>query len=79
MGRRGNFDPKKKAKQFSEGTFTASQTGARQEAERYANEQAGIQNAQDVADAVGDTQSFEDFISGKRKKRGKIAAMRAGY
>ena len=59
------FNPKKKAKQFSEGTFTARQTGARLEAERQADEQAGIKNARDIGKAVGDTKSWEDFISGK--------------
>ena len=65
MSRGRNFNPKKKAKQFSYGTFTASQTGARQEAERHAKEMAGIQNARDIGKAVGDQQSWEDFISGK--------------
>ncbi len=65
IARERHFNPRKKAKQFSKGTFTATQTGARQEAERQANEQAGIQNARDVGAAAESTGTWEDFISGK--------------
>lgn len=56
---------KKKAKQFSKGKFTATQTGARQEARRHAREQAGIANAKRVMKAAQRQEDFEDLIGGK--------------
>jgi hypothetical protein len=59
------FDPKKKAKQFSSGRYRASQTGAAQEAARNYVEKMAVRNARKIGDAAQDTQSWEDFISGK--------------
>jgi hypothetical protein len=46
-----------------QGTFTASETGAK----RAANERAGIRNMKAVGKAAQDTKSFEDYIAGKGK------------
>lgn len=46
-----------------QGTFTATETGAK----KAAQERAGIRNAKAVGDAVKDTKSFEDYIAGKGK------------
>lgn len=61
------LSPKERAKKFSKGTFTASQTGAAQEAARHARNQARM-NAN--ADVSGSQKDFEDLVSGKRKPRG---------
>lgn len=43
-----------------QGTFTASETGAK----RAAQERAGIRNAKAVGKAVEDTESFEKYVKG---------------
>ena len=60
------LSPKERAKKFSKGTYTASQTGARQEAETHAANQRRM-NAN--ADVSGSQQDFEDLVTGKRKPR----------
>lgn len=61
------LSPAERAKKFNKGTYTASQTGARQEAERHAVNQARM-NAN--ADVSGSQSDFESLVSGKRKPRG---------
>jgi hypothetical protein len=57
--------PKQRAKRFSAGRYRARDTGAAQEAARKYAEKAGVRNAKKIGDAAQDTQSWEDFISGK--------------
>lgn len=64
MAGRSNWG-KKKAKQFPRGKFTATQTGARQEAKRHAEEQAGVANAKRVMKSAQSQKDFEDLVGGK--------------
>ena len=66
MPRNDQLTPKERAKKFSTGTFTASQTGARAEADRHFRNQMRM-NAN--ADVSGSQQDFENLITGKRKPR----------
>lgn len=61
------LSPAERAKKFSKGVHKASETGARQEAERHAVNQARM-NAN--ADVSGSQSEFENLINGKRKPRG---------
>lgn len=61
------LSPRERAKKFSKGSYTASQTGARAEAERHFLNQSKM-NAN--ADVSGSQADFENLVSGKRKPRG---------
>jgi hypothetical protein len=54
------LDPKERAKKFNKGSFTASQTGAKQEADRH------FQN-QTKANGGAVAANMEDVISGKKR------------
>lgn len=58
---------KRKAKQFPSGRRTATETGAKQEAARNYREVSATENAKEVMGAARDTQSFEDYIQGKKR------------
>lgn len=61
--RRDNWG-KNKSKEFSEGRWTASQTGAKKEAKRKWEEDKAIEQARKVRKASKNTKSFEDYIRG---------------
>jgi len=61
------LSPAERAKKFSKGTHTASETGAKAEAQRHFDNQAKM-NA--TADVNGSQSDFEDLVGGKRKPRG---------
>lgn len=63
MGEREDF-VKNAAKKYSKGKFTASQTGARQFAERRKTGN----DLKKVLDSVESQDSFEDMINGKKPR-----------
>lgn len=65
MPRNEYLTPAERAKKFSSGTYTARQTGARDEAARH------FQNQQKMGGGIpmADTANFESYISGRKKAK----------
>jgi len=66
MPRKEDLSPKERAKKFKEGTYTATQTGARGTAQEKAQRLDRMKVNREVGGAMGTTSDFEDYISGKK-------------